>query len=198
MQPGASLAVSVVARPFPAEGSILSRFAAWAALAMADALALWGVDDVQIKWPNDLLLDGYKIGGILVEILWHGSVPRAAVIGVGVNLRPEALPPGMPLDFPAGSLLALRQVTVEPADLAAAFWRAWVQRRHDLASAAFVQAWDARLAFRGAWVEVTTASTTLHGRVVGLTPAGGLRLQTPEGPKTIWQAERLRPLQDIA
>ncbi len=47
---------------------------------------------VQLKWPNDLLLDGRKLGGILIELV-PGS-PQVAVIGIGLNLRlPEALPP---------------------------------------------------------------------------------------------------------
>jgi BirA family biotin operon repressor/biotin-[acetyl-CoA-carboxylase] ligase len=61
---------------------------------------------VHLKWPNDILLDGKKLGGILVELVpgtfpstslstsVTASAPSAAVIGIGINLRlPEAMPP---------------------------------------------------------------------------------------------------------
>lgn len=51
-----------------------------------------------LKWPNDLLRDGRKLGGILIELV--PGAPHAAVIGIGINLR---LPPGMPEDVRANS-----------------------------------------------------------------------------------------------
>jgi len=51
-----------------------------------------------LKWPNDILRDGRKLGGILVELV--PGAPHAAVIGIGINLR---LPAGMPEDVRAAS-----------------------------------------------------------------------------------------------
>ena len=52
---------------------------------------------IQIKWPNDLMVDGRKLAGILVETFGAGAGRRAAVIGVGINVvrpqDPTALPP---------------------------------------------------------------------------------------------------------
>lgn len=48
--------------------------------------------DIRLKWPNDILLRGKKLGGILVELV--PGAPQAAVIGIGLNLRlPDSLPP---------------------------------------------------------------------------------------------------------
>lgn len=91
-QPGSALLVSVLVRPAPA----LVTFAA--GLAAADAcLAAAGVA-VSLKWPNDLLLAGAKVGGILSEL-----VGDAAVVGLGINVSwapPEAacLGPGVDRD----------------------------------------------------------------------------------------------------
>lgn len=60
-------------------------------VAVARSLAKAGVPGLALKWPNDVLLDGRKLGGILVELL--PGAPHAAVIGIGLNLR---LPAGMP------------------------------------------------------------------------------------------------------
>jgi len=51
-----------------------------------------------LKWPNDILKDGRKLGGILVELV--PGAPHAAVIGIGINLR---LPAAMPEDVRAAS-----------------------------------------------------------------------------------------------
>jgi BirA family transcriptional regulator, biotin operon repressor / biotin---[acetyl-CoA-carboxylase] ligase len=68
--PGAALLVSFVLEPRP----LLS-------LALGVAAAEACAHDVRLKWPNDLLLDGRKLGGILVE-----ATPRKAIGGIGINL----------------------------------------------------------------------------------------------------------------
>lgn len=70
-------------------------------LAVAQALhkvGAGGTAPIQLKWPNDLLKDGRKLGGILVELV--PGAPHAAVIGIGLNLR---LPAGMPAGLAAQS-----------------------------------------------------------------------------------------------
>lgn len=74
--PGTALLVSFVLRPIP----ILS-------LAAGVAAAQACGDGVRLKWPNDLLLDGAKVGGILVEV-----APATAICGIGINLT--WAPPG--------------------------------------------------------------------------------------------------------
>ena len=58
-----------------------------AGLAVAEALESAGVQEVQVKWPNDLMVNDAKIGGILCEVRWHGDRPAWAVIGVGINVE---------------------------------------------------------------------------------------------------------------
>jgi BirA family biotin operon repressor/biotin-[acetyl-CoA-carboxylase] ligase len=56
-------------------------------VALARALSRLGARDVMLKWPNDLVLLGRKLGGILIEVEGDALGPSAAVIGVGVNMR---------------------------------------------------------------------------------------------------------------
>jgi BirA family biotin operon repressor/biotin-[acetyl-CoA-carboxylase] ligase len=65
---------------------------------VANALLRVGAGNTALKWPNDILRDGRKLGGILVELV--PGAPHAAVIGIGINLR---LPAGMPEDVRATS-----------------------------------------------------------------------------------------------
>ncbi|MDJ0879474.1 MAG: biotin--[acetyl-CoA-carboxylase] ligase [Halieaceae bacterium] len=60
-------------------------------VAVADALGERGLPAVALKWPNDLLHGGAKLGGILVETSGHAAGPTSAVVGIGVNLAmPES------------------------------------------------------------------------------------------------------------
>ena len=55
-------------------------------VAVAEAIADSGLDSVSLKWPNDVLFDGHKLGGILVELSGDSEGPCRAVVGVGLNV----------------------------------------------------------------------------------------------------------------
>ena len=57
------------------------------AVACAHGLAGLGIDDVAVKWPNDLMRAGAKLGGILIEIARSGDDSTDVVIGIGMNIR---------------------------------------------------------------------------------------------------------------
>jgi BirA family biotin operon repressor/biotin-[acetyl-CoA-carboxylase] ligase len=86
--PRAGLTFSVLLRP-ALESAQLSLLPLIAGLAVAEAVATVGKVDAVLKWPNDVLVDGRKLGGLLVEI-----AGGAAVVGIGLNVstRAEELP----------------------------------------------------------------------------------------------------------
>jgi len=109
--PGTALLVSFVIAPNP-----LLSLAAGVAAAEACGRG------VRLKWPNDLLLDGSKVGGILVE-----ASPAKAVCGIGINLTwaPEG---AAQLDEPGDQLLdrlrnSIERWTSAPAGEVIARWR---------------------------------------------------------------------------
>ena len=83
---GGSLTFSLLWR-FAQGAAGLSGLSLAAGVAVARALASFGVADVQLKWPNDLLHAGRKLGGILIELHGDAPGPTAAVIGIGLNVR---------------------------------------------------------------------------------------------------------------
>ncbi|AWM38232.1 Bifunctional ligase/repressor BirA [Gemmata obscuriglobus] len=87
-RPGSSLLMSVVLRPPPAirRPVVLT---AWVAVAVADAVFALSGAQARIKWPNDLLIDGKKICGILIEQTSSGD-GTIAVAGLGLNLTQTA------------------------------------------------------------------------------------------------------------
>lgn len=103
---GAALLLSVAFHP-PTELRRPSVLTAWAAVAVAEAVERLTALDPVIKWPNDLLVNGRKICGILIE---QGV---ATIVGIGLNLnqtREEFDDAGLPL---AASLASLSGMTVE-------------------------------------------------------------------------------------
>ena len=98
---GEGLYVSVVLRPaFPAADLPLLPLAA--GLAAADAIRTVTGLDIDLRWPNDLLLGPRKTGGILVEAQSESSAIAFAVVGIGINVHQRSFEPG--LATPATSL----------------------------------------------------------------------------------------------
>jgi biotin-[acetyl-CoA-carboxylase] ligase BirA-like protein len=92
--PGDSLTFSLLWRfaPGTAPAGLSLAVGLAVAQALTDLCAGVGAGDTALKWPNDILKDGRKLGGILVELL--PGAPHAAVIGIGINLH---LPPKCPM-----------------------------------------------------------------------------------------------------
>ena len=111
--PGKGLYYTAVIKTDLAQPSTLPLFAS---LAVCDALKQRYGIDCQIKWPNDLLLNGKKIVGILCEVAPDG---HSLVVGIGINLaQPQSYFDAM--ELPHGTSLALQGIAVDPAADAAA------------------------------------------------------------------------------
>lgn len=82
--PDAALALSLILKPPEA---FLSRLNMVAALSVYDLAQKCGCKIVRIKWPNDILVDGKKVSGVLVETVWQGGDLVGAIVGIGVNVR---------------------------------------------------------------------------------------------------------------
>jgi BirA family biotin operon repressor/biotin-[acetyl-CoA-carboxylase] ligase len=94
--PGEGLYVSLVLRPEAMLGGEAGWSARWASLGLAvglglrEGLARW-VPEATLKWPNDILLGGEKLAGVLCETRWQGSRPDL-VVGFGVNVLQREFP----------------------------------------------------------------------------------------------------------
>jgi BirA family transcriptional regulator, biotin operon repressor / biotin---[acetyl-CoA-carboxylase] ligase len=85
-QLGASLTFSLLWR-FQCGAAALSGLSLAVGVALIRALNALGVNHAQLKWPNDVLIDGKKLAGILIELQGDLEGPSAAVIGIGFNLN---------------------------------------------------------------------------------------------------------------
>jgi len=84
--PGASLMCSVVVRP-TVPGEQIGRLTMAGGIAVAETLTPHLPGRVRLKWPNDVLIEGRKISGILSEATWLGDHLEAVIVGIGVNVR---------------------------------------------------------------------------------------------------------------
>ncbi len=163
-----------------------------AGLAARDGLEALGVGGVTLKWPNDVLVGGAKLCGILVESRGLDPARPAFVCGIGMNVRQTSFPAELEAERAVTSLALLgigagpgevlaallppfdrrlRQASTEPAELA-----------RDFAAATGCLERDA---------VVRCGDATLRGRVVALSLEEGLVLSTPAG-----EVER-RPLEHV-
>jgi len=83
--PVGGLWLSVVFKPPAVEG--LEVISLRVGLAVAEAIQSRVPKPVQLKWPNDLMLEGRKLGGVLCEARWQGDALGWVAVGVGMNVR---------------------------------------------------------------------------------------------------------------
>lgn len=142
--PGDSLTFSLLWRFAPGTQPLGLSLAA--GLAVVRALEKIGAGDTALKWPNDVLKEGKKLAGILIELV--PNAPHAAVIGIGMNVR---LPATMPDELRAQS--AALGDGIDPNTMLAAVLRELQATLETFATAGFGalrEAWQARHAFQGA------------------------------------------------
>ena len=179
--PGAALAVSLIVRPTSQETAYFSRFTALAALGIIQALARLGLEAV-IKWPNDILLDGKKVAGVLVEADWQAGDLEALVLGMGVNVSPQAVPTSDALRYPAISVVDAAGKDVDRWELLADTLQAMLVIRSYMTEEIFLQTWNEHLAFREQWVSFRLPGQEMQRmKIMGVTPDGWLSMETEDG-----------------
>jgi BirA family biotin operon repressor/biotin-[acetyl-CoA-carboxylase] ligase len=194
--PGSALALSLVLRPTEAERAHPSQTTGLLALALTESLSKLGLSP-QIKWPNDVLLNGKKVAGILVESSWMGESLEALILGMGANVQKESVPTSDNLLFPATSIETELGHPIERDSLLREILIGVLEWRPKLGTNTFVKAWDEKLAFRDQQVQVEGRSgEVLIGELIGLETNGNLRLKDKYGKSvTVRFGEvHLRPL----
>ena len=164
-----NLMASVLVR---AEGPV-QQLSFVAALALRAALGLG--PRIKLKWPNDLLLDGVKVSGILLE-----RSGDALIIGMGVNLAQH------PADTerPAISLAAAGVAAPAAVDVLARLMPAFAEYRALWAAQGFAPiraAWLDHAAGVGDRIAARLGAETVEGRFEGLEPDGALALRLDDG-----------------
>lgn len=184
--PGAGATFSLLRRMRCAPAA-LSGLSLAVGVACARALRALGAVETQVKWPNDLVVGGAKLGGILIET-GVGAGETIVVVGIGINCRSDPALAGRlrrevaaldELIQPVPSRnLVIAAVAREVMAALEAFERAGL--------APFVPEWAALHAHEGERLKVRLADgRTLSGLAEGIAASGALRLATARGVREI-------------
>ncbi|MCE0484574.1 MAG: biotin--[acetyl-CoA-carboxylase] ligase [Methylacidiphilales bacterium] len=188
--PERGLYVSILLRPdFPI--AQVGRLTSLASVAAVDAVETLSGLRPRIKWPNDLLLDGKKLAGLLIETEPAGPRIAFAVIGIGINLRHAAADFSPEIRPLATSLYLVTGRLFRRADLLVSLLQAMEHRLKEPFDSVR-EAWAASSLNLGQQVTLTTARGEKHGQVLGLDESGALLLRAPSGEIEIITAGDMR------
>ncbi len=180
--PGTSLAFSLILKPDPEEIAKLGLFSLLGGLAVCRAIEVLCNIQAQVKWPNDVLLDGLKTAGVLAETSWQGERLNGLVLGIGINVLHGSAPPKEEVIFPATCVAAHSPIPVERLEFLAAVLEQVIILRAGILQPAFLQEYNQRLAYLGEAVALSSRmGEEVTGKVAGVAEDGCLLLEVPGG-----------------
>lgn len=181
--PPGGLWFSLVLRP-PVSPAATQSLPVLLSLAVTDGVAAFPLPPVEVKWPNDIVCQGKKVGGILVELGAEAEAVHFVVAGIGLNVNITSFP--APLEKTATSLQkiageALSRPQLLSAILAAAerYYSRWCREGF----APFREDYERRLCLLGREVEICCGGNIARGAVAGVDAEGRLVLVSPDGTK---------------
>ncbi len=178
-----------VLRGFAGGLSRLGGLSLVAGVAVAEALREAGFGGVALKWPNDLVVDGHKLGGLLIEGGGEFAGPARAVIGLGVNVRmpatfaAEITQPWTDLDTLCGEQISRNAVV---ARILAALLPA-LDAFEQQGLAPFLARYAALDSLAGREVQVEEGGVLFAGTALGLADDGALRVRI-DGSERVFHA----------
>jgi BirA family biotin operon repressor/biotin-[acetyl-CoA-carboxylase] ligase len=189
--PGAALAFTLIFRPEENSREMirtLNRYTALGTLAVVEALHQEFMLDSLIKWPNDVLLKGKKVAGILTETQWmltseSPSQLQSILVGIGVNVTAASIPQESDLIFPATCVEAVIGRPVERTELLQHILRHLLDWLPKVGLSEFLDAWESYLAWRGEEVRVLehNGAVMCEGELHGLAQDGALLIKDASG-----------------
>ena len=188
-RPGENLTFSLILRPSIAP-SCINLLPLGVAVAVAHGVQRATALKVYCKWPNDLLLRGKKIAGILMESVYGKRGLDFVVVGIGINVNqvtfpvevgPRATSLALHLHAPVDRIALLRSVLES------------LEEEYDAMSSAGFQnilpAWLELAPMIGTRISADMQGTTVTGTVRGVTPEGALLLHTEAGDHTLFAGD---------
>ena len=187
---GTNIAMSLLLKPEinPNNASMITLVAA---LAVSKAITQITGEPAPIKWPNDIVIDGRKVCGILTEMSAQFDYVNHIVVGIGINVNIESFPEEI-----AETATSLRIETgkqISRAELIEAVWEQFETvyevylQTQDLRN--LVKEYDARLINMHRNVKVLDPKEPFEGRAMGITPRGELMVDTWESRKLVSSGE---------
>jgi BirA family biotin operon repressor/biotin-[acetyl-CoA-carboxylase] ligase len=186
--------------PFDGDTAAWRGFALAVGRALMDALTVLGIEDLRLRWPNDLMIGPRKVGGILVE---QGG-PRTLLVGVGINITNRPWLENHTLRYAAGRLLdhSSRALT-GPGQLIEPVLEA-IRRAHDEFEAKHLaglaadinHCWGTR---RHVWLEAAPEIDLpeTEGAFAGIDETGRVLIARPDGSHAVIPEHHIQRLVEV-
>lgn len=184
--PGAGLAFSLIFHLDPEESRNAAMMPFVAGAGLASTLERLFSIKPQIKWPNDILIEGRKAAGILVESVWKDGSRVSVVIGIGVNITPGSLPSTEGMALPATCIENAVGTTVDRWSLMADIIAELHSWRFTVENQLLMEYVNDHLAYRGEQVEILhNFAPGVQGKLLGVDRSGVLLIETLAGTVSI-------------
>lgn len=153
---------------------------------ICQALESLGIEGVKLKWPNDLLFQGAKLGGVLLEIAGDVSGECYVVLGIGLNVDMSAVATGdIDQAFTDLSSIAAGDQPNRNRVVGALLEQLlpMLAKYHEKGFAVYRSVWEGYNAHYDQWVALVSAQNRVEGKVLGVTDTGALRLACENGER---------------
>ena len=182
---------------FEGGATVLEGLSLAVGVAVVRALNAMGVDQVQLKWPNDILLNDAKVGGVLLDMTGDPAGTCQVIVGVGINVYMSDQQPAIHQSWTS---ILHHFPNVSRNQLTAKLISELTALVSDYSEAGFVsvkQEWLSYDAYQGREVQLTAGDTLLQGLVTGVADNGALLLKVDGIERAIHGGEvSLRPAHD--
>jgi len=179
---GTSLAFSLLLRPNREEIQHLPLFSTLGGLAVCKAVSEYCNVRAEIKWPNDILLNGKKAAGILAESAWQGEEMQGVALGIGVNLFKNSIPAKHQFIFPATYIQLHCERKIKAENFLKAILEHILHIRPSLNKPEFIKKYLENLAYLGEMVSLSKPNgEKISGEMLGVNSKGALRLRLGSG-----------------
>ena len=191
--PGDGLYLSVLL--LPASSNRISLLSLMSAVAVAETLLERSIAGVDIKWPNDVLVNGRKVCGILVESIGTGTGAPRVIAGIGINLNHQSFPEELTstatsLKIETGKQMVVDEIRDHLLGKLYEWYLHWQSGKERL----ILDRWQSLSSYsHGTWVTVTLDGEQVSGQTEGVNQDGALMLRLPDGSlKTILSGDVAR------
>ncbi len=161
-----------------------------AGVAVVKALRQFGVSDVGLKWPNDILWNGRKLAGLLLDVQGEAEGPCRVVVGLGVNVR-IGEKDAQVIDQPWVDLRTILDEVVDRNRLAAVIVSELEKMFLTFETSglrAFLPAWQQAHVYHGQAVTLLRGSEVLEGVVAGIDESGAIKLRDAAGCVSVYHS----------
>ncbi|RWU21959.1 bifunctional biotin--[acetyl-CoA-carboxylase] synthetase/biotin operon repressor [Pseudomonas alkylphenolica] len=165
-------------------------------LAVMRALQSFGVADVGLKWPNDVLVNNQKIAGILLELVGDPADVCHVVLGIGINVNMQA---SSDIDQQWTSVRLESGVAIDRNELVARLNQSLqrdLERHRQVGFTGFQQEWEQAHLWQGRPVSLIAGINKVDGVVLGIDGQGALRLEVDGVEKSFSGGELSLRLRD--